>query len=134
MVLLVFIHKVFPMVAVKLVWVLGMPTFTPLKFTFDLMVVILCHLRVSIIQPLSIPTKTGHIIHYIGVGMINIEPMVVVEVVLVLIPYTSPSRKLILEQTGMMVCVTHISVITQHPRCCHIVVVIINLMLLVVIN
>ena len=41
-----------------------------------------CHLRVFIIHPWAIPTKTGPMIHYLWVGMIILVFLVMVEVVL----------------------------------------------------
>ena len=51
LVLLVVLHLLFTMVMENVLWVIGPATLTPRNFIFDLMVVILCHLRVGIIHP-----------------------------------------------------------------------------------
>ena len=60
------------------------------------------HLVVGIIQSLFIQRNTDHLIHYLRGGKILLVFMVMVEVVLVLVPPTSPPRKSILAETGIV--------------------------------
>ena len=48
--------------------------------------------------------KTGYLIHYLICGRINITLMVVVEVVLILGPPSSPPRKFIFGLMGVILC------------------------------
>ena len=90
MVLLVILRSVFLMVTVKVVWVLGPPTFLPRNLIVGLMVENLFHIGLVIIHPLVIPTKISLIIKYPGYGMINLVLLVVVGVVLVFRQPTYP--------------------------------------------
>ena len=98
------------------------------------MVVILYHIRLVIIHPLVVLTKAGPIIRHLGLVRINVLLLVMVELVLVIVPTTSPNIKLILAHTGMMGGFGHISVISNHPLWCQIVLRIIQLVLLLVIH
>ena len=80
--LLVFPHLMLLPVGVRVVWFIGPPTSTSIKFIVGLIMVILCHIRLVIIHPWAIPTKTGPMIHYLWVGMIILVFLVMVEVVL----------------------------------------------------
>ena len=99
---------------VNVVWVLVPLTFTLIKFIVGLVVVILCNLRVGIIQK-----NTGPISHHIRGGSINLELLVMLEVVLVLGTSASPPIKLILVETGMMSGFVHLRVIVQYYIWCN---------------
>ena len=62
---------------------------------FGLMVVIVCHFGLGIIQLLVITKNIGTLLHYPLGGIINLVLLVVVAVVLVLVPPTYPTIKLI---------------------------------------
>ena len=87
------IHLELVRVMIKVVWVLGSPTLPTKKSIVAFMVVILCHLRVYIIHPGFICTKTGPITHHILVGTIIMLLLVMLEVVLIIGPPTYPSIK-----------------------------------------
>ena len=134
LIILVVINLVLQMKMANLVWVLGPPTFPPIKMIIGLMVAILCHIILVIIHTWVIQMKTGTIIHHIGVWSINLELLVMVEVVLVIGPHNSTPIKLILPETFMMKILVHLRVITQHSLWCNIWVRIIQLNLTMVIN
>ena len=80
-----------------------MPTFPPMNVIVGLMVVVFYHIVSVIIHPKSVPTNTGTLIHYLGLGIINLALLVMVAVVLVRVPTTFTPRNLIWSQTSMMV-------------------------------
>ena len=102
--IMVVIRLVLLMVMVEVVWILVTPTFIPKKLIFGLMVIVLRHLRVRIINQWVIQTKTGPLFYYIWKWSINLALLVMLEVLLVLGITTSPPRKLILEETGIVGC------------------------------
>ena len=74
----VVLNLVLVMVMVKVVWFLGPPTFSPRKLIVGLMVLLLCNIRVGIIHTWVIIKNTGPLLHYIWIGMRNLEPMTMI--------------------------------------------------------
>ena len=81
----VVLDLVLVMVMLNVVWVLVPPTLPHRKLMFGLMMEILCYIRVGIIHPGVIYTRTGPIIHQILGGRIIMVLLVMVDVVLVLV-------------------------------------------------
>ena len=106
---------------VNVVWILGQSKLSSIKM-------------VVIIHPWVIQTETGPIINYIWKVMINLVLLVMVDVVLVLWPPTSPPRKLVLVETGMMRSLSNLSTILQNPQWNNHVLGKIQLILMVIIN
>ena len=89
-------HLVLHMVIVKVVWVLGPVTSIHVKIVVGLVVVILCHIRLGIIQQWSIQKDTGILINYLRRESIILVLLVIVGVVFVLGQPTYTPRKLIM--------------------------------------
>ena len=108
----VIINLVLAEMMVKVVWVLGTHTLSPIKIIVGLVVVILCHLGVVMIQKWFIQKETGSLIHYIRGRMIILVLLVMLEVVLVLRQPNSTPQNVILAEACIMGGFFHIRVIT----------------------
>ena len=83
LVIMFILHLMLLISVVKVVWVLGPPTFPSRNFIVGLIMVFLCYIRVGIIHPWCIPKKTVTLLCNIGVIGIDLALLVMVEVVLV---------------------------------------------------
>ena len=92
LVLWVVINLLLVMVMVKVVWILGPPTFPPKKLIVILIVVILCHIRVEIINLWAIQIKTGLILCYLWGWMIILFFLFMLDMVLALGPLNFPRQ------------------------------------------
>ena len=99
--LMVIFHLVLVMEMVNVVWVLGPPTLHPKMLIVVLIILILWLFIVCIIHTWIVHTHTGPIIHRIWGGRIIMFLLVMVEVVLFLLPPTSPPKTIIFSETGM---------------------------------
>ena len=99
-----------------------------------LIVLILCHLRVRIIDILVIHRSTGHTIHQILGNRIIVVLLVMDEVVFILGQPTYPPKKIILVDTGMMCVLIHIIDSAQYPTWYNNLVGVNNIMLQVILN
>ena len=133
-ILQVIIRLMFQLVIVKVAWVLLSPTLPPIKTIVGLIVVIFVSSKSRDYLAMFHPKNTSNIIHYLWDDMINVVLLVMIEVVLVLVLYIYPPRKLILTHTGIMGGFIHNSVIVHHHQWCHNSVCIIQLVLMVVLN
>ena len=134
LVILVVIHKFLLLVMVKVVCFLVPSTFPPRNMIVGLMVVILCHLRVLIINPRAIPKNKLPLISYLLVGMINLSLLVMVVLVSVLVQPTSTPIRFILSHTAIMWGFVHLGVIAQYSPCSNLAVGIIQLVIMLVIR
>ena len=119
---------------VKVLWLLGTPTFPPIIIIFGLVVVILCHLGLGIIQPWVIPKKNKS---YYLLSLIKHDKFSVADdgrgVVDNSTIHFSP-HKVYLADKGMIWLFIHIKIISQHPPWHHHSVRIIQLVLLLVLH
>ena len=134
LIILVVLHLALNLLMVMVVWVLVIPTFPIINMFVGLIVLILYHLRVVIIHPWVIQIKTGPIIFHIRGGRIILAMLVMIEVLLILWPPTSPSRKFILADIGTTMCLGHLIFIVIYSLWCHLVVGIIHSNLTILIN